>query len=122
VSVAFSIPPWRSVHDFNVSTRNGRRLVIDIYRDNQDHYETTVTVYEIGSVPGRVFLIDSSPKPPEEHFKSALEWIHQKYLKQVDPSDAVTDIHNPCNCPFVSQADQARIATSLGITAPIRVN
>jgi hypothetical protein len=44
------------------------------------------------------------------------------YLKQIDPIDPITDIHNPCNCPFVSKGEQEQIASSLGITAPIRVN
>jgi hypothetical protein len=121
VSVVFSISPSRTVHDINVTSRNSRRFVIDLYRDNQSQYETTVTVYEIRGVPGWVFPIETSAKPPGEHFQAALEWIERKYLKQVDPSDAVVDIHNPCNCPFVSAADQERIARSLGITAPIRV-
>jgi hypothetical protein len=51
--------------------------------------------------------------------QAALEWI-QNYLKQVDPSEAIIDIHNPCNCPFVSETVQRDLATALGITAPIR--
>jgi hypothetical protein len=120
VSVVFSMPPWRTVHESELATRNGRHFDIDIYRDSQGRHESTVTVYEIGSAPGWVFPIDPAAKPPGNDFKSALEWI-QVYLKQVDPSDEVTDINNPCNCPFVSQTDQTEIAAALGITAPVRV-
>ena len=121
MSVVFSISPWRTVHDIHVTTRNSRRFVIDLYQDNQSRCETTVTVYEIRGIPGWVFSIETSAKAPGEHFQAALEWIERRYLKQVDPSDAIVDIHNPCNCPFVSAADQERIARSLGITAPVRL-
>ena len=43
-------------------------------------------------------------------------------LKQVDSTDAIADIDNPCNCPFVPKPTQEQIALSLGITASIRVN
>lgn len=121
MSVIFSIPPTRTVHDINVATRNGRRFIIDLYLDSEGCYDTTVTVYEIRGVPGWVFPIEASVKPPAEHFHAALEWIDRRYLKQVDPSDAVVDIHSPCNCPFVSKTDQERSARNLGIAAPIRL-
>ena len=43
----FSIAPWRTVHDIHAMTRNRRRFVVDLYRDDQKRdeqrrYETLV--------------------------------------------------------------------------------
>ena len=126
VSQLFSMSPWRTVHDINVTTRGHRRFVIDIYCDDQKHddqkpYETTVTVYEIGKSSGWVFNIRTVAVFPEGHFKAALEWT-LNYLKQVDPTDAIAELHNPCNCPFIPESDQHAIALGLGIRVPIRIN
>ena len=81
----------------------------------------TVTAYEIGNSAGWVFNIRTVASFPEGHFKAALEWT-LNYLNQVDPTDAVVDLHNPCNCPFIPQADQHAVVSGLGIKVPIRVN
>jgi hypothetical protein len=121
VTTLLSLTPWRTVHDIDVMTRNGRRVIIDIYREDKGRYETTATVYETVKAAGRVFIVRALALASEGQFQAALGWI-QSYLKQVDASDAITDIHNPCNCPFVSQPEQQRIVSGLGINVAICVN
>jgi hypothetical protein len=123
MTTVFTLPPWRKVHDINVKSSKGHRFTIDIYQDfNQGQYETTVTVFDTDpTLPGVVYTVQSAGPAPPDHLKTALEKVRD-YLKQVDPTDAIADIHNPCNCPFVSKSEQEQIASSLGITVLIRVN
>jgi hypothetical protein len=60
VSTVLSTSPSRWVHDVNVTSRKGRRCIIDLYRDDQGHYETTVTVYGTGNAAGWVFDMHAS--------------------------------------------------------------
>lgn len=123
MTTVFTLPPWRKVHDINVKSAKGCRFTIDIYQDfNQGRYDTTVTVFATDlTLPGVVYTVQPAGPEPSDHLKTALEKVRD-YLKQGDPTDAIADIHNPCNCPFVSKPDQEQIASSLGITVPIRVN
>jgi hypothetical protein len=56
-----------------------------------------------------------------DNFKAAVELI-QGYLGSIDPTDSIVEIHNPCNCSFVSEDDQNTIASGLGISTKVRVN
>jgi hypothetical protein len=122
MTAVFSMIHSREVHEIKAASKNGRRFTIDIYKDPHGHHEADVIVFERGpTVPGWVFPVTATTPDANGHFKAALVFI-QRYLAKADVSDALSDIHNPCNCPFVSHPDQRHIAQSLGIIVPVRVN
>lgn len=123
MSTIFSMSPSRKVHDVNVKTAKGRLFVIDIYEVNAGSYDSTVTVLDRISNPSRSWLYDTKPASASanDNFKAAVELI-QGYLGSTDPTDTIAEIHNPCNCPFIFEADQNTIATSLGLSARVLVN
>ena len=115
--------PFRSVHSVDVKTTKGRFFVIDIYESGTASYDSTVSVFDrVSNSPGS-WLYNTKPASPSanDNFKASVELI-QNYLSSVDPTDSIADIHNPCNCPFISDANQNMVASSLGISIKVRVN
>jgi hypothetical protein len=123
MSTVLTITPFRNVHDIDVKSTKGRAFVIDIYKSVFGTYDSTVTVLDRVSNPPGSWLYNTQPATASanDNFKSALELI-QKYLAAKDSTDSISDIHNPCNCPFVSEIDQNFIASGLGIGKKVRVN
>jgi len=118
-----SIGPFRTVHDINVASKNGRSFIIDIYEDGNGGYESEVTVLDnISSTNGSwIYKVSPATTSVEDNFKAAIELI-QKYLSSVDPKDSISDIHNPCNCPFISESQQNNVLASMGVNIRLRVN
>ena len=56
-----------------------------------------------------------------DNFDAAIELI-KKYLSAVDPQDSITDVHNPCNTPFISEADQNSVLSGAGVPISVRAN
>ena len=123
MSTVFSVTPFRNVHDINVKSREGRNFIIDIYQVNLDSCDSTVTVLDNISKTNGSWCYNTGPAAASanDNFKTAIELI-QKYLRAVDTNDSISDIHNPCNCPFVSEVDQSNIVSSLGVPVSVRVN
>lgn len=123
MSTVFSISPFRNVHDVNVKTAKGRLFVIDIYESSSGNYESTVTVLDGVSNPPSSCLYNTNPVSAlaNDNFKAAVELI-QGYLGSIDSTDSIAEIHNPCNCPFVSESNQNTIASGLGISTNVLVN
>lgn len=123
MSTVLTITPSRNVHDIDVKSTRGRAFVIDIYESVPGTYDSTVTVLDRVSNPPGSWLYNTQPATASanDNFKLALELI-QSYLSANDSTDSISDIHNPCNCPFVSEADQSSIASGLGFSKKVRVN
>jgi hypothetical protein len=123
MSTVFSMTPSREVHDVNVKTKKGRLFVIDIYKSCPGSYDSEVTVLDrISEISGSwLFKTEPASASANDNFKAAVELI-QKYLVSIDPSDSIAKVHNPCNCPFVSESDQNSILSGLGISLNVHVN
>ena len=123
MSTVFSLTPFRSVHDVNVKTSKGRMFVIDIYQSGDANYDSTVTVLDKISNPAGSWLYNTQliSVSANDNFTAAIKLI-QSYLKSIDLTDSITEIHNPCNCPFVSEVDQNTIVSGVGISIKVRVN
>ena len=123
LSTVLMINPSRRVHDINVRSAKGRVFAIDICESAPGAYDSTVTVLDKVSNPPGSWLINTQPNTSsaKDNFKSALELI-QKYLDTKDSAESIVDIHNPCNCPFISEDDQNLIAISLGFHKKVMVN
>lgn len=122
-STVLTISPFRNVHDIDVESAKGRAFVIDICESVPGTYDSTVTVLDkLSNPPGSwLYITQPATASARDNFKAALELI-QNYLGAKDSSDSIADIHNPCNCPFVSVADQNSIAAGLGFDKKVRVN
>ena len=123
MSTVFSITPSRNVHDINVNSQNGRYFIIDIYQENAVNYDSTVTVLDNISINTGSWLYKTTftTFSANDNLKAAIEFI-QKYLNATDASDLISDIHSPCNCSFVSEANQNNIASSLFVSVRVRIN
>jgi hypothetical protein len=123
MTTLLSIGSFRDVHDITVTTEKGRKFVIDIYRDS-NAYESKVTVLD--TVPDTMgsWVFETKPASPsvDDNFRAAIELI-EKYLTQGKTVDNIKDIHNPCNCPFISESNQNIELTNLGYNNfSVRVN
>lgn len=120
--VAFTVSPLRTVHDVIVASKKKRSFMIDIY-EAAGAYASIVTVHDRISTNQGSWQFSVTPATPSatDNFKAAIELIVQ-YLDTVDKTDAIADVHNPCNCPFVPAKDQDRILGQLGLPLTVRVN
>lgn len=123
MSVVFATSPLRKVHEINVRSQNGRAFVVDIYEQNVGSYDSTVTVLDrISSTQGSwLYNVTPPTVSGNDNFQAAIELICG-YLKSVDSVDVISDVHNPCNCPFVSEHDQTATLSSIGVNLKVRVN
>ncbi|WP_394233373.1 hypothetical protein [Pseudomonas anguilliseptica] len=121
-TTVISIGPFRDVHDIDVTTIKGRRFTIDIYKNNGD-FDSEVTILDsVSNHPGSwVYNTKPASTSATDNFDAAIELI-KNYLSQVDHQDEIKDIHNPCNTPFISEADQNSLLSSKGINISVRVN
>ena len=121
-TTVFSMGPSREVHDINVTTTNGRRCIIDIYKVNGG-FETEVTIFEPAqnNTLGQIYTTNPMSASTTDHFESAIDLI-KNYMSKKDPQDSIIDIHNPCNTPFINEADQNNILSKKGLTLTVRVN
>lgn len=123
MTTVFSAGPFRNVHSVNVESKNGRIFVIDIYQVAGVNFESTVTIFDkISTNPGSwIYETNPATTSANDNFNASIQLI-QKYLAATDPTDTISDIHNPCNLPFVSEQDQNSILSSLKIDIIVRVN
>lgn len=121
-TTVFSMSPSRDVHDIEVRTKEGRRFTIDIY-ENSGGFDSEVTVLDrVSNNPGSwIYKTNPRDSSVEENFNAAVQLI-QEYLAQVDGEDAIIDIHNPCNTPFIDEVDQQKMLDQKGISLIVRVN
>lgn len=121
-TTAFSISPFRDVHDIEVSTQKGRRFTIDIYKNNGG-FDSEVTVLDrVSSNPGSwLYKTNPASNSAQDNFSAAIQLV-QDYLSRVDPQDAISDIQNPCNTPFISAADQNSVLAKKSISLNVRIN
>jgi len=123
MTTVLSISPSRKVHYVNVKTTKGRVFAIDIYESSVSNYDSEITVLDRISNTASSCVYNTDPASPSsnDNFKAALVLI-QDYLAKIDSSDSIAKIHNPCNCPFVSESDQNTIASCLGMSITVVVN
>lgn len=123
MSTVFSLTPFRNVHDVNVKSNSGISFVIDIYEQNNAQYDSTVTVLDNITTNKGSWLYNVTPNTvsANDNFEAAVQLIIQ-YITTFDKNDTIIDIHNPCNCPFVSEPDQKSILSKLGVNISVRVN
>lgn len=121
-TTVISIGPFRYVHDIAVTTTKGRRCTIDICK-NDSGFDSEVTILDSVSSQSGSWVYDTKPvsNSAADNFDAAIELINN-YLSNVDPQDSIKDVHNPCNTPFISEADQNSILSSKGIFLSVRVN
>jgi hypothetical protein len=121
-TTVLSISPFRDVHDVDFITQKGRRFTVDIYK-NAGGFDSEVTVLDrVSSSPGSwLYKTKPASQSATDNFSAAVELI-QDYLSQVDPADAVEDVHNPCNTPFISEAEQNNVLAQKGISLNVRIN
>ena len=122
MSTVFYITPSRKVHDINVRSAKDRIFIIDIYESGIANYDSTVMILDKISSPDNSWLFNTKPSnsSANDNFKTSVELI-QSYLAATDTADSITDIYNPCNCPFVSEEDQNVITSRLGLSIKVRV-
>jgi hypothetical protein len=120
-TTVISIGPFRDVHDIDVTTTKGRRCTIDIYKNNSG-FDSEVTILDSVSSPSGSWVYNTKPVSDSaiDNFDAAIELI-KKYLS-VDPQDSIKDVHNPCNTPFISEADQNSVLSDKGVPLSVRVN
>jgi hypothetical protein len=123
MSTVFSLTPSRNVHDVNVKSKSGIFFIIDIYEQNSTQYDSTVTALDNITTNNGSWLYNVTPKTlsANDNFEAAIQLII-KYITTFDKADTITDVHNPCNCPFVSEPDQNNIISQLGVNVSVRVN
>jgi hypothetical protein len=121
-TTVISIGPFRDVHDIDVTTTKGRRCTIDIYKNNTG-FDSEVTILDSVSSPSGSWVFNTKPASDTavDNFDAAIELI-KIYLSEVDPQDAIKDVHNPCNTPFISEADQNNVLSGKGVLHSVRVN
>jgi hypothetical protein len=121
-TTVISIGPFRDVHDIDVTTTKGRRCTIDIYK-NDSGFDSEVTILDGVSSPSGSWVYNTDPASDSaiDNFDAAIELI-EKYLSKVDPQDSIKDVHNPCNTPFISEADQNNVLSGKGVPLSVRVN
>ena len=121
-TTVLSIGPFRDVHDIEVTTKNGRRCTIDIYK-NDAGFDSEVTILDsVSNNPGSwVYKTNPASSSAADNFSAAVELI-KNYISQVDSTDEIQDIHNPCNTPFISEADQNNVLSNQGVSISARVN
>jgi hypothetical protein len=117
---------WTDVHEIAIRTSLGRSFSIEIHRPSYGGpFATEVLIRERTGPQPRTWALLVDGTTPEstakDHFSGALDLV-EKYLAQFAPADLVVDIHNPCNCAFVSEADQNAILAARGINKTVRIN
>jgi hypothetical protein len=110
------------VHDVQIKSVQGRDFVLDIVEKGTG-YESRVTIIDSISEPKESWACEITPATSSstDNYKAGIESI-KKYLAKKG-GDSIKDIHNPCNCPLISQEDQHKILSELGNDdVNIRVN
>lgn len=123
MTILFTMGPSTELHDVNVESLNGRHFMIDILKDSTSSFHSTVTVSDPKTGSATSVFFNTSPKSvsANDNYQAAIELII-KYLSNTDSTDEIKDIHNRCNCPFVSESDQNSILSQLSISTKVRVN
>ena len=123
MTTVLSITPSREVHCLEVYTKEGRKFVVDIYKNNSSNYDSEVIVLDNVSTihTNCVYNTTSIPQLPNDNFEKAIKLI-VAYLQARAPKDTISLIHNSCNCPFVSESDQNSILIKIGINLQVKVN
>jgi len=124
MTTVFSATPFRDVHDVIVTTEKGRKFIIDIYPKDNNKYESEVTILDTVPATRGSWIYETKPASPtaESNFRAGIELIEQ-YLIHANTDDTIKDIHNPCNCPFISESNQNIELSNLGYNGfSVRVN
>ena len=116
--------PLREVQEIRAKSKNGRIFIIDILKSNPSSYDSTVIVMDKNSAtnPGS-WIYETKPisKSAVDNFDAALKLILD-YLKAQDSTDELNDVHNPCNCPFISEQDQNAVLAKISLPINVRIN
>lgn len=123
MTTVFSLSPSRKVHDINVKSKNGILFVIDIYEQNNTQYDSTITALDNITTNNGSWIYNVTPvtTSANDNFEAAIQLINN-YITTFDQNDMIIDVHNKCNCPFVSESDQNSILSKLGVNISVRVN
>ncbi|EIC9816991.1 MULTISPECIES: hypothetical protein [Vibrio] len=122
MSTVFSVSSVGELHDLNVKSKNGRHFVIDIIKKQGGQFFSNVTVYDPSLASyGVIYETSPSTTSANDNYQASIQLI-MAYLDSIDTADSIVDIHNHCNCPFVSENDQNVILAKLAIHLSVRVN
>lgn len=123
MSTVFTIYSSRPCHDINFKSKKGRFFTLDIEEASPASYESEVTARDPLSPNAGSWVYKTKPSSAsaDDNFLGGARLI-QDYLQQIDPTDEIIEIHNPCNCPFVSEANQNRLLSSVGMALTVKVN
>lgn len=123
MSTVFTLYASRPCHDINFRSKNGRFFTLDIEEASSSVYESEVTVRDPLNPNKGSWVCKTKPAShsADDNFFGGITLI-QDYLSKIDPTDAITEINNPCNCPFVSEPDQNRLLASAGMALTVTVN
>lgn len=122
-TTCLDIESFGEEHSISVESKNGYRYSISICKDGRGNYKSNVIFHENTSTTKDNWEYSVLPASTsiEDNFKSSIEQI-QKHLSSADPKDAILDIHNSCNCPFISEPQQNNVLKRMGVSLKVRVN
>lgn len=108
-----------------VTTDKGRHTIYivaqiaEVGGSPRDFLAQVVSLIPQLQIFGNVMCLPSKYLDGEEALKAAFGWV-QGYIRK--NGEMVTQIDNPCNCPFVTKEAQQKVFSAAGISLPVRVN
>ena len=117
------LPLSRPVHEIRVKSKNGRLFTVDIHRNGNMQHDSTVIAFDPNK-PNKgswFYSVGCTTTSAANNFIESLKLI-LAYFEIYDPLDEITEINNPCNCPFLSEADQNNILSALNIKQCVSIN
>lgn len=114
METVFSMSNWKDVHDINISTEAGRHFSVDITKSETTGFDASVTVEdEVSDNSGSwIFSTVANGSTDREVFELFIGFV-LRYLAEVDTTDSISKVINPCNDPFVKVHIQNEILASL---------
>ncbi|MFZ4834535.1 hypothetical protein [Rouxiella sp. Mn2063] len=108
----------KELQNINISTNNGREFIINIYKE-QTGFSGDMVILDRISGTSIYHLISQLKSNVCDIFSDGIDNV-LTYLCQYN--DAISDIHNPCNTPFIAPLDQNEIIKNKSISLSVRVN
>lgn len=123
MSTIFTIYPSRLSHSIYFRTKKGRTFILDIGQNTLTHFDSEVTVLDPLPPRNGSWFMQTNPQSSSaaDNFSAGVSLILD-YLKHVDATDGIEDIHNPCNTPFVDEKTQNFLLKQAGVSMNVRVN